>query len=115
MSLDLRVATFLQQRNLNSGTLNKVNAEPLKGGGCAGSGAQGDVYAAWWRQKPVAVKKFTVAADGLHEVQMHLSVGQHPNVVQLRALANMGSSLYMVMEYFPRCAFGSWVDDGVRV
>ena len=61
------------------------------------------MYAAWWRQKPVAVKKFTVASDGLREVQMHLSVGRSPNVVQLKALAQMGSSLYMVMEYFPRC------------
>jgi len=60
------------------------------------------VYAAWWRQRPVAVKKFTYAADGLHEVQMHLCVGRHPNIVELRALAQQGSALYIVMEYFPR-------------
>lgn len=60
------------------------------------------MYAAWWRQRPVAVKKFTYAADGLHEVQMHLCVGRHPNIVELRALAQQGSALYMVMEYFPR-------------
>jgi len=33
---------------------------------------------------------------------MHLCVGRHPNVVELRALAQQGSALYMVMEYFPR-------------
>ena len=133
------------------------------------------MYAAWWRAKPVAVKKFTCAAlplswlvlqrfacksstllnspsgcrtthsvddknskidfcdlvlkarqvfvdkaaafkhellthghryaaDGLHEVQMHLCAGRHPNVVELKALAQQGSALYMVMEYFPRYA-----------
>ena len=33
---------------------------------------------------------------------MHLCVGRHPNIVELRALAQQGSALYMVMEYFPR-------------
>lgn len=54
------------------------------------------------------MKKFTVAADGLHEVQMHLCVGRHPNVVQLKALAQLGSSLYLVMEYFPRWLLKHW-------
>ena len=80
---------------------------------CPGAGAQGEVYAAWWRQRPVAVKKFTYAADGLHEVQMHLCVGQHPNIVELRALAQQGSALYMVMEYFPRGTLEvkGWADE----
>lgn len=38
----------------------------------AGAGAQGEVYAAWWRGKPVAVKKFARAADAVHEVQTHV-------------------------------------------
>lgn len=44
----------------------------------AGAGAQGEVYAAWWRGKPVAVKKFARAADAVHEVRLHVVMVARP-------------------------------------
>jgi hypothetical protein len=48
------------------------------------AGAEGAVYAAWFLESPVAVKKFERAADSLHEVGMYLQLGSHDNVVALR-------------------------------
>lgn len=48
------------------------------------AGAEGAVYAAWFLESPVAVKKFERAEDSLHEVEMYLQLGSHDNVVALR-------------------------------
>jgi serine/threonine protein kinase len=79
----------------------------------AGTGAQGEVYSAYWIQRsedpekepvrrPVAVKKFNRAQESVQEVQMHLNVGVDDHIVQLKALCRHGSAVYLIMEYFPR-------------
>lgn len=82
--------------------------------GRVGAGAQGEIYAAWLmpkgrEKKPVAVKKFSRAADAVQEVQMHLCAGQHPNIVELRALCQRGDELWLIMELLPRSDFCSCV------
>jgi hypothetical protein len=51
-------------------------------GVCAG--AEGAVYAAWFLESPVAVKKFERVESSLHEVEMYLRLGSHDNIVALR-------------------------------
>lgn len=48
------------------------------------AGAEGAVYAAWFLESPVAVKKFDSVEASLHEVEMYLQLGSHDNVVALR-------------------------------
>lgn len=72
-----------------------------------GKGAQGEICAAWLavkgqERRPVAVKKFARAAEGTHEIKMHMSAGRHPSVVELRALCQHGTALYLIMELLPR-------------
>lgn len=63
-----------------------------------GSGAEGAVWAAWYLDTPVAVKK----TNSVHELEMTMCAGQHDNVVGLRGLAKEGSATYIVLEYCPR-------------
>lgn len=63
-----------------------------------GSGAEGAVWAAWYLDTPVAVKK----TNSVHELEMTMYAGQHDNVVGLRGLAKEGSATYIVLEYCPR-------------
>ena len=70
----------------------------LEQGKFLGSGAEGAVYAAWYLDTPVAMKK----TNSVHELEMTLCAGQHDNVVGLRGIAKEGSSTYIVLEYCPR-------------
>jgi serine/threonine protein kinase len=60
--------------------------------------AEGPVYAAWFQETPVAVKR----ASSQDEVDLHLQAGWHDNVVNLRGLAQHGGHTYLVMELCPR-------------
>ena len=63
------------------------------------------MYAAWWRESMVAVKRFNRAADSIHELRMHTAVGtsgQEENVVALRGYCRRDDAVFLVMEYFPR-------------
>lgn len=56
------------------------------------------MYAAWYNETPVAVKKTT----NVHEVVMHVLAGLHDNIVSARAVALHEGELLVVMEYCPR-------------
>lgn len=74
----------------------------------AGAGAEGEVYAAWWRDSMVAVKRFNRAADSIHELRMHTAVGTAGNddcIVPLRGYCRRDNAVYLVMEYCPRSGF----------
>ncbi|KAL4428326.1 hypothetical protein ABPG75_002415 [Micractinium tetrahymenae] len=79
-----------------------IDIEELSFGKMLGAGAEGAVYAAWFLESPVAVKKFERAEDSLHEVEMYLQAGSHDNVVALRGLCQHEGSMYLVLEYCPR-------------
>jgi hypothetical protein len=84
-----------------------IDPGELRLGRLLGAGAQGAVHAAWFRETPVAVKRFSGVEGGLHEVGMHLGVGSHDNVVALRALCHEASgALLMVLEYCARWVVG---------
>ncbi len=73
-----------------------------------GAGAEGEVYAAWWRDSMVAVKRFNRASDSIHELRMHTAVGtggHDENIVPLRGYCRRDDAVYLVMEYCPRCEF----------
>jgi serine/threonine protein kinase len=64
------------------------------------------VYAAWWRDSMVAVKRFNKASDSIHELRMHTAVGTAGNddcIVPLRGYCRRDNAVYLVMEYCPRC------------
>ena len=71
---------------------------------CAGSGAEGEVYAAWWNDAMVAVKRFNRAQDSIHELSMHSVVRRHEGIVPLLAYCKREQQVYIVMEYFWRRA-----------
>ncbi|PRW44254.1 3-phosphoshikimate 1-carboxyvinyltransferase isoform A [Chlorella sorokiniana] len=79
-----------------------IDFEELSFGKLLGAGAEGAVYAAWFLESPVAVKKFNRVEDSLHEVQMYLLLGSHDNIVALRGLCQHEGSMYLVLEYCPR-------------
>ena len=56
------------------------------------------MYAAWFRDTPVAVKRTASPS----KVDMHLAAGSHDNVVSLRASPYRGDYTYLVMELCPR-------------
>lgn len=64
------------------------------------------MYAAWWRQLPVAVKISALSLASLEEAKMHIAVGCDPSVVHIKALCQSQDQLLMVMEYFPRYLLG---------
>ncbi|KAL3160650.1 hypothetical protein ABBQ32_010571 [Trebouxia sp. C0010 RCD-2024] len=72
--------------------------EELTWGRFLGRGAEGAVYAAWYLETPVAVKR----PESKAEVEMNLHSGSHDNIVGLRGLCQHGDDLYLVMEYCPR-------------
>ncbi|DBA89209.1 hypothetical protein WJX77_000076 [Trebouxia sp. C0004] len=72
--------------------------EELKWGRFLGRGAEGAVYAAWYLETPVAVKR----PESKVEVEMNLHSGSHDNIVGLRGLCQHGDDLYLIMEYCPR-------------
>jgi len=71
---------------------------------CSGSGAEGEVYAAWWNDAMVAVKRFNRAQDSIHELSMHSVVRAHEGIVPLLAYCKRDQQVYIVMEYFWRRA-----------
>ncbi|KAI3431344.1 hypothetical protein D9Q98_004402 [Chlorella vulgaris] len=75
-----------------------VDFRDLVFGKFLGEGAEGSVYAAWYRETPVAVKR----TSSLMEVEMNLHAGAHDNIVGLRGLCSHGSHLYLIMELCPR-------------
>jgi hypothetical protein len=83
-------------------SVDVVDYEELSMGKLLGAGSEGAVYAAWYLETPVAVKRFNRVEDSLHEVAMYLGVGSHDNVVALRALCQHESAMYLVLEYCPR-------------
>jgi len=79
-------------------SIESIEYSDLEFGKLLGSGAEGAVWAAWYLDTPVAVKK----TDSANEQKMIMSAGQHDNIVGLRGLAREGSSTYIVLEYCPR-------------
>ncbi len=75
-----------------------IDFDGLSFGKMLGQGAEGPVYAAWYHETPVAVKRATSQA----EIDVHLHAGWHDNVVNLRGLAHNGGHSYLVMELCPR-------------
>lgn len=75
-----------------------IDFSDLSFGKMLGRGAEGPVYAAWYQETPVAVKR----ASCQTEVDVHLHAGWHDNVVNLRGLAHNGGHSYLVMELCPR-------------
>ncbi|KAL4440482.1 hypothetical protein ABPG75_003483 [Micractinium tetrahymenae] len=75
-----------------------VQFSDLVFGKLLGEGSEGAVYAAWYRETPVAVKR----TRSLMELEMNLHAGSHDNIVQLRGLCSHGPDLYLVMELCPR-------------
>ena len=64
------------------------------------------MYAAWWRESMVAVKRFNKASDSIHELRMHTAVGTAGNddcIIPLRGYCRRDNAVYLVMEYCPRC------------
>lgn len=63
------------------------------------------MYAAWWRESMVAVKRFNKASDSIHELRMHTAVGTAGNddcIIPLRGYCRRDNAVYLVMEYCPR-------------
>eukprot|EP00210_Caulerpa_lentillifera_P004657 g4442.t1 len=79
-------------------SIESIEYSDLEFGKLLGSGAEGAVWAAWYLDTPVAVKK----TDSANEQNMIMTAGQHDNIVGLRGLAREGSSTYIVLEYCPR-------------
>ena len=79
-----------------------VDIDDLSIGKLLGAGSEGAVYAAWYMETPVAVKRFNRVEDSLHEVGMYLGVGSHDNVVGLRALCQHEGAMFLILEYCPR-------------
>jgi hypothetical protein len=75
-----------------------IEFSQLSFGKMLGQGAEGPVYAAWYHETPVAVKR----ASCQSEIDVHLHAGWHDNVVNLRGLAHNGGHSYLVMELCPR-------------
>ena len=75
-----------------------IDFSHLSFGKMLGRGAEGPVYAAWYQETPVAVKR----ASCQTELDVHLHAGWHDNVVNLRGLAHNGGHSYLVMELCPR-------------
>jgi len=91
------------QSNFGLARAVSINVEMIDFGGLSfgkmlGQGAEGPVYAAWYHETPVAVKRATSQA----EIDVHLHAGWHDNVVNLRGLAHNGGHSYLVMELCPR-------------
>lgn len=82
--------------------IDVVDYDELRFGKLLGEGSEGAVYAAWFLESPVAVKRFNRVEDSLHEVGMYLGAGSHDNVVALRALCQHEGNMYLIMEYCPR-------------
>ena len=83
-------------------SVDVVDFDELSMGKLLGAGSEGAVYAAWYLETPVAVKRFNRVEDSLHEVGMYLGIGSHDNVVALRALCQHEGAMYLVLEYCPR-------------
>ncbi len=93
----------LSQSHLGLTRAVSINVEMIDFSGLSfgkmlGQGAEGPVYAAWYHETPVAVKRATSQA----EIDVHLHAGWHDNVVNLRGLAHSGGHSYLVMELCPR-------------
>lgn len=64
------------------------------------------MYAAWWRESMVAVKRFNRASDSIHELRMHTAVssGDNQNVLSLKGYCRRDDAVFLIMEYCPRHA-----------
>ena len=83
-------------------SVDVIDFDELLMGKLLGTGSEGAVYAAWYLETPVAVKRFNRVEDSLHEVGMFLGIGSHDNVVALRALCQHEGAMHVVLEYCPR-------------
>lgn len=79
-------------------TVEIIDRSDLELGKFLGAGAEGSVWAAWYLDTPVAVKK----TNSIHELEMSMCVGHHDNVVGLRGISKDGESTMIVLEYCPR-------------
>lgn len=77
-----------------------IDFKQLIFGKMLGQGAEGPVYAAWFHETPVAVKR----VSSQEEIDIHLHAGWHDNIVNLRGLAHHRNHTYLVMELCPRYA-----------
>lgn len=84
-------------RSVVAVNMELIDFDQLTFGRMLGEGAEGPVYAAWFQETPVAVKRASCQA----EVDLHLHAGWHDNVVNLRGLAQHGGHTYLVMELCP--------------
>lgn len=89
--------SFKLSRSLSS-NVELVDFSALTFGRLLGEGAEGPVYAAWFRETPVAVKR----ASCPNEISVYLNAGSHDNLVNLRAIANRGNHTFLIMEMCPR-------------
>ncbi|GMH35519.1 hypothetical protein BSKO_03387 [Bryopsis sp. KO-2023] len=78
--------------------IEMIDHNDLEFGKFLGAGAEGAVWAAWYQETPVAVKK----TDSMNELEIIVSANQHDNIVGFRGLAKDGSSTFLVLEYCPR-------------
>lgn len=85
-----------------------IDFAQLKFGRMLGEGVDGPVYAAWFQETPVAVKRASCPS----EVELHLHAGWHDNVVNLRGLAQHGGHTYLVMELCPRGTLDMLIHQG---
>ena len=85
-------------RSMVAVNMELIDFDQLSFGRMLGEGAEGPVYAAWFQETPVAVKR----ASSQSEVDLHLHAGWHDNIVNLRGLAQHGGHTYLVMELCPR-------------
>ncbi len=63
------------------------------------------MYAAWWRDSMVAVKRFNRAEDSIHELRMHTAVGsggENESVLLLKGYCRRDDAVFLIMEYCPR-------------
>lgn len=78
--------------------IEMIDHNDLEFGKFLGAGAEGAVWAAWYQETPVAVKK----TDSMNELEIIVSANQHDNIVGFRGLAKDGPSTFLVLEYCPR-------------
>eukprot|EP00951_Prasinocladus_malaysianus_P032113 scaffold310961_cov41-Prasinocladus_malaysianus.AAC.1 len=74
------------------GRVDDVEPEDLQLGKFLGAGAEGVVFAAWYNDSPVAVKK----TNNVSEVQLHVLAGSHDNIVAARGVMLHEGELHLV-------------------
>ncbi|WPT13220.1 Mitogen-activated protein kinase kinase kinase 20 [Picochlorum sp. SENEW3] len=90
-----RIGSLTRNPSIN---VEMIEFSQLTFGKMLGQGVEGPVYAAWYQETPVAVKR----ASCQSEIDIHLHAGWHDNVVNLRGLAHNVGHTYLIMELCPR-------------